>query len=250
MGRALIINSTDDVPCVAKQFITGKTLLLCLGEVYMLIINPQFKGLTDNLSKIKERGNKQNLSTVCSYDFMLNYIDRERINPDFYAVGEVLSGKALCRIPVDLTKNIPFPYNRENKTVQFFNFFSSHPFLGSFLAEIERQGCLFALATSGSIQGTPTCVELEEAKVLANVLNAKALDLFMDNVQIIVADIPSFRKGFKGSYPIISFLNQSTIEIFRNIKGGPDATYQYLMPYLKDKKINSELRPKCWGKAK
>ena len=241
IDNALIINSTNDVPYVVKQFLAGNILLLRLGEVYTFILNPQIKGLADDLNRLKGRTDDQHLSAVCSYDFMLNFVDRERVNPDFYDVGEILSGKALVRIPVDVEKNIPFPCNREHESVQFLNFFLFHPLLGSFQAEIERQGCLFALATSGNIHGAPTCVTLDEAKELANVLNAKARDLSMDNVQIIVVDIPSFHKEFKGSYPIVSFENQSAIEVLRFIKGGPDVTYQYLMTHLEGKKNNTEL---------
>jgi len=237
MDRTLIINSTDDVPYVAKQFLAGKILLLKLGEVYAFVLNPQIEGLADSLNRLKGRTAGQHLSVICSYAFMLSFVDRERVNADFFEVGEVLSGKALVRIPIDPNKNIPFPYNEEYKSIQFLDFYSCHPLLGKFQTEIERQGCLFALSTSGNIHGAPTCVNLDEARELASVLNAKAIDSSADNVQIIVVDIPSLHREYKGSFPIVSFENQTAIEILRFIEGSPDFTYRYLMPYLKDKKI-------------
>ena len=242
--KPLIINSIDDVPYAAEQFLTGKILLMQLGELYTFIINPQIDGLAENLNILKGRTSSQYLTTVCSYTFILSYIDRERINLDFYDVGEVLSGIALIRAPVDFQKSIPFPCNNDDKSAQFLNFASCHPLLGAFQAEIERQCCPFALATSGNLHGAPSCVNLEEALALANVINKKARVLSMDNVDVIVVDIPSIHREYKGSFPIVSFENPSAIEILRFIEGSPNATYQYLIPYLKGRRTNTELMQK------
>ena len=115
MDRMLIINSTDDVPYVVKQFFAGKILLLKLGEVYAFVLNPQIEGLADKLNRLKGRTASQYLSIICSYAFMLNYVDIERVNSDFFEIGEVICGKALVRILLDPNKNIPFPYNEEYK---------------------------------------------------------------------------------------------------------------------------------------
>jgi len=68
--------------------------------------------------------------------------------------------------------------------------------------------------------------------------------LSMDNVDVIVVDIPSIHREYKGSFPIVSFENPSAIEILRFIEGSPNATYQYLIPYLKGRRTNTELMQK------
>ena len=232
-----------DAEPAADAVINGKITMLRVGPVFSLAFNPKVAGLADKLVFLKERGRAQYFSLVCTYGQALRFVDRKRVNEDFFRLSEYICGRVLVRIPVDTAQELPFPYNSENGTVQFLDFKRTHPIRSAFVETLARKGCEYLAITSGNIHGAPTIEDVESAKMLAVVFNVKAEFLGMSGAETVVTDIPGDNGiAQKGSYTILSFCNPAAVEVKRLTNNADrDFTEKYLKELLADVKFKTPL---------
>ena len=241
MKRRIII-SEKDIEETAQLLLTGQILLLKIGNTFGLFFNPAIDGLDRKLNILKGRTNNQHFSLICNYTQATKLIDESRINEDFYNIAECLSSIALLRIPLNTSQPLPFPYNQSENTVQYFSFMEAHPLLRALQIELERKGCEYFSCTSGNIHGEPSCRTLDEALILVERLNARVRELDMFDIQVIVVDIPSLESEYKGSLPIVSFLNRRQVEVIRYIENDLLATKVLIEKAITGKKIETTVK--------
>jgi tRNA A37 threonylcarbamoyladenosine synthetase subunit TsaC/SUA5/YrdC len=209
------LNELTDIKPAADAVMDGKITILKVGSVFSIIYNPNIAGLTNKICLLKERRKEQLMSVVCTYEQAKQFVDRSRVNEDFFRLSAEFCSKAIVRIPVDPAVTPPFPYCTDEGTVQFLTFETTHPMRNAFKEELAARGCEYISITSGNITGAPTIDDLESAKSLAAVFNIKAEFAGMTDVQTVVTDIPEDEGGHKGSYIILSFCNPNAIEVKR-----------------------------------
>jgi len=213
--EVITLTKNSDVKCAADAIRNGKITLLNLGSVFTFVIDPAQDGLMDKFNLLKERGDRQILSLACTYEQAGNFVDKNRVNQDFFRLSEELASHAIVRIPVDLSLKIPFPYNEKDGTVQFLNIFHTHPMRKALMQELTAGGCEYLSITSGNVHGASTAEDLDSAKRLAALTNIKAAFFGMDSLSTVVTDVPNDKASHKGSYVILSFCNPDQIEIKR-----------------------------------
>lgn len=209
------LNENTEVKAVVDAVMGGNIILLRVGSVFSFILNPNIAGLIDKFNVLKERRKHQTMSVVCTYEQAKQIVDRSRVNEDFFRIPAYLCASVIVRIPVDTTITLPFPYNSQERTMQFLNFDEMHPIRNALREELSVRGCEYLSITSANLHGAPTIEDLEAAKLLAALFNIKASFLGMHDIQTVVADIPSDRNAHKGSYIIVSFCNPNAIEVKR-----------------------------------
>ena len=240
--ETIFLKSPDDAKAAAGHILSGNILLLFLGDVYGFAFDPGINGLADKLNRLKGRAANQYLSLFCNHEKALLLVDKERVNRDFFTIAGLLSGKAHIRIPLKENPPFAFPYNEDDRTVQFISLDATHPMLSALFNELSAHGCPTISGTSGNLHGQPTCASLGEAEKLAGILNVKAKEYGYDDTKIVVADIPSFHCEIKGSFPIVSFLNPEAVEILRHIGNDPAATRRFLDKELKGVKMETSIK--------
>ena len=205
----------SDVGPAADAVIAGKITILKVGSVFSIVYNPLITGLTEKICLLKERRKEQFMSVVCTYERAKQFVDRNRVNSDFYRLSETFCSKVIVRVPIDPEITPPFAYNADGGTAQFFTFENRHPIRIAFQEALADRGCEYLSITSGNISGAPTIEDVESAKLLATVFNVKASFLGMDKTQTVVTDIPEDNGSHKGSFAILSFCNKGAIEVNR-----------------------------------
>ena len=222
----------SDMQEFAQRLMDGQILLLKLGTLFALTFNPSVEGLEQKLDRIKGRRSNQHFTLICNYGQALELIDRERINIDFFNIGESFGSKAILRVPLKVDNVLPFPYNRELNTVQYVNIQGIHPLLNKLTDELARLGCRYLSTTSGNLHGEPTTRFINEAETLAIRCNERILEMGITGTKVIVVDIPGLEAEYKGSFPILSFLNPGQVEVIRNIENNPELTRRYIQKGL------------------
>ena len=231
----------SDVSGIVDLVMDGRILLLKLGTLYALTFNPLIEGLEQKLDLIKGRRSNQHFTLICNYNQALEILDNERINRDFYNIGECFSSKALLRIPLKATDTLPFPYNRELRTVQYISLLGIHPLLNMLSAELARSGCTYLSTTSGNLHGEPTCQTLGEAEILAARCDVRIRELGITDTRVYVVDVPDLEAEYRGSFPIVSFLNPEKVEILRNIENDPVVTERFIRKGLQGLKVETSV---------
>ncbi|MCL2664692.1 MAG: hypothetical protein FWE82_03690, partial [Defluviitaleaceae bacterium] len=208
------LDRAADMEAAADAFAGGKIVLLRLGSIYSLIINPQVKDLADKLNLLKERRGDQIMSVVCTSPQAKKNADKSRVNGDFYNLPDDFAGRVIVRIPVAADGPLPFPYHIEKGTMQYLSFEGTHPLRETFGRKIAERGCDYAAITSANIGGAPTIEDIAPAKKLALLFNIKS-EFACLNAQTVVAEIPGDAGGHRGSLAIVSFCNKDAIEVKR-----------------------------------
>ena len=204
----------DSKPAI-DAVMAGKITLLKVGSIFSIVYNPAVTALTEKICLLKERRKEQSMSVVCTYEQAKEFVDKNRVNKDFFRLSASFCSKVILRIPVDPMAALPFSYHMEEETVQFFSFETTHPLRSAFQKTLAARGCEYLSITSGNLSGAPTIEDLESAKLLAAVFNAKASFFGMEDTQTLVTDIPEDRGAHAGSFAILSFCNQNAIEVKR-----------------------------------
>lgn len=226
------LRNIDDIKPAAEAVLSGKVTLLRVGSVFSFVMNSKNNELVANFNELKERMKTQTMSLVCTYEQAKGIVDRDRVNEDFFRISQHLSSRALIRIPVDRSLDLPFPYNTEDGTVQFLDFGDAHPIRNAFREELASRGCEYLSITSGNIHGAPTIEDFDSAKKLAAFMNIKA-DFLKSSVRTVVTEIPDDHGETKGSYIILSFCNPEAIEVKRLAnKTDREVTERYLAEIL------------------
>ena len=229
-----LVEEADIGPAV-DMVLSGNITILRVGSVYSIVFDPRVAGLIDKVNVLKDRHKEQLFSLVCTYEQAIELVDRNRVNEDFFRLSARFCGRVIVRIPVDAAGPLPFPYNSDERTLQFLSFEHTHPVRDAFREELAARGCEYLSITSGNIHGAPTIEDLESAKMLAALFNIKASFLGMDDMQTIVTDIPGDTGAHKGSYIILSFCNPAAIEIKRLAnKSDREVTERYLKELFAD----------------
>ena len=205
----------SDVIYAADAVMSGKITLLNLGSVFTFVIDPIQNGLMDRFNLIKERQDGQILSLACTYEQAKQFVDKERVNQDFFRLSEEFTGRVIVRIPIDQSLTLPFPYNTLDGTTQFLNIAQTHPLRRALIEELTARGCEYLSITSGNVHGAPTVEDLASAKRLAGLVNMKAPFFGMDAMSAVVTDVPGDKAYHNGSYIILSFCNPDAIEVRR-----------------------------------
>ena len=226
------VTKESDIPEIANLFFDGQILLLKLGTLYALTFNPAIEGLDQKMDKIKGRRSNQHFTLICNYDQALEILDADRINMDFYNIGESFSSKALLRIPLKVADTFPFPYNKSHNTVQYISIEGIHPLLKMLSIELSRRNCRYLSTTSGNLHGEPTCQFFSEAEVLAEKCETRIQELGISDTKVILVDIPDLEAGYKGSFPIVSFMNPEQVEVIRNIENDLELTQNFIQKEL------------------
>ena len=208
------LTHSGEVTPAVEAVLNGKIAVFRLGSVFSFVLNPNIAGLPDKFNLLKGRHKTQSLSTVCSYEQAKLFVDKARVNEDFFSIPADLCSKVILRIPVEKTVTHKLPHNTKQETMQFLNFEAHHKVRCAFRDELAAKGCDHISITSGNIHGAPTIEELEPAKMLATVFNIKA-DFFGMDLETIVTDFPDEVGGQKGSYIVLSFCNKEAIEVKR-----------------------------------
>jgi len=209
------LREKSDVMYAADAIMNGKITLLNLGSVFTFVINSLQDGLMDRFNLLKERQDGQILSLACTYEQAKRFVDKERVNQDFFLLSEEFTGRVIVRIPVDRSLSLPFPYNTQDGTSQFLNISVTHPMRKALTEELTARGCEYLSITSANVHGAPTVEDLDSAKRLAGLVNLKAPFFGMDAMSTVVTDIPDDNAAHKGSYVILSFCNPDAIEVRR-----------------------------------
>lgn len=209
-----LTKESDIFPAV-EAVIEGKISIIRIGSVYSFLLNPYIYGLAEKFNLLKDRQKIQTMSLVCSYEQAMNFVDKNRVNKDFFKLSPYVCSRMIVRIPIDTTIPLPFSYNFNDDTVQFLDFESVNPIRKAFQKELFLRGCEYLSITSGNIHSAPTVNNIEDAKELAALFNIKAYFLGMNEVQTVVTDIPSDKHSHEGSYIIVSFCNPDVIEVKR-----------------------------------
>ena len=229
------LRENSDVMYAADAVMSGKITLLNLGSVFTFVINPAQDGLMDTFNLLKERQEGQILSLACSYDQAKQFVDKNRVNQDFFQLSEEFTGRVIVRIPVDQSLDLPFPYNTSDGTTQFLNISQTHPMRRALIEELTARGCEYLSITSGNVHGAPTVEDLTSAKRLAALINMKAPFFKMDPMATVVTDVPGDKAYHKGSYVILSFCNPDAIEVRRLAGNGDMETSSKLINSLLEK---------------
>ena|GEM_PF-1794481 len=235
------VTKESDIPEIADLFFNGQILLLKLGTLYALTFNPAIEGLDHKLDKIKGRRSNQHFTLICNYDQALEILDADRINKDFYNIGESFSSKALLRIPLKATDTLPFPYNKEQNTVQYVSIEGIHPLLKTLSLELSRRSSRYMSTTSGNLHGEPICQFLSEAEVLAAKCETRIQELGISDTKVFVVDIPDLEAEYKGSFPIVSFVNPEQIEVIRNIENNLELTQRFIQKELQGLQVETSV---------
>jgi hypothetical protein len=209
------LHETTKTEPAVHAFLDGKVILLKFGFVFSFIFDPRIANLTETFSVLKERKDWQTMSTVCTYNQAKQIVDRNRVNEDFFRLTAYFCSNVIIRIPIDTTIPVPFQYNSTEGTMQFISFEAEHPTLNAFREELAVRGCEYISITSGNVHGAPTIDDTESAKRLAVLFNIKASFLGRDDVQTVVADVPTEKGVHKGSFTILDFCNPNAIEVKR-----------------------------------
>jgi len=220
------LKEINDVKPAVDAVMNGNITLLKVGSVFSFVINPNIPALLEKFNYLKGREDEQLLSVVCSYEQAKQIVDRDRVNEDFFRLSSCLCSRALIRVPVDTSKELPFPYNKEDNTMQFIDFDESYPIRNAYREELFNRGCQFTSITSGNIHDAPTIEDVESAKMLAALFNINASFLGMHDVQTVVTDIPLEKGPHEGSYAIFSFCNPEAVEIKRLANKGDRAAME------------------------
>ena len=215
------LREKSDVMYAADAIISGKITLLNLGSVFTFVLNPEKESLLSMFNLLKERQEGQILSLACSYTQAKQFVDKERVNPDFFRLSDEFAGRVIIRVPVDQSLDLPFPYNRVDGSTQFLNIAQTHPMRKALIEELTARGCEYLSITSGNVHGAPTVEDLDSAKRLAALINIKAPFFKMDPMCTVVTDVPGDKAYHKGSYVILSFCNPDAIEV-RRLSGNND----------------------------
>ena len=213
--KVYTLNDESEASPAADAVINGKITIVKNGSVYSIVYDPRIVDLTDKVNLLKGRKKEQSMSLVCTYEQGKKIVDRNRVNEDFFRLSPDFCSRVIIRIPVDIGGEMPFPYISDKGTCQFIDFANAHPVNGAFTKELAKRGCEYLSITSANINSEPTIEDLESAKKLAILFNQKALSLGMQGIETVVVDIPSNKGFYKGSYIILSFCEQSAIEVKR-----------------------------------
>ena len=231
--EVITLRKKSDIAKATGALLSGKLAVMKMGSIYGLFFNPQIPGLANTLNRLKMRVVSQSLSLLCSCEQAKAFADRERVNADFYNITPELCHKVLVRFPVNTSLDLPFPYNASNGTVQFYSLEATHPILCDFQRHLFTDGCPCLSGTSANIHGAPTIETLADAKRLAVLFNIEASFWGLENIEIVVIDVPAAHNCNQGSFPILGFDNPASIEVVRLMnKVGREATAQYLEPVI------------------
>ena len=237
----LTLHRKANVVHVVKALFAGKILIMKMGSIYGLFFNPQIPYLVDHLNKLKMRETTQSISLICTCAQAKKIADTSRVNHDFFKITPDMCRKMIVRFPINISLNLPFPYNKDNGTIQFQSFEAAHPILSELQSLLMIQGCPYLSGTSGNIHGAPTIETLADAKRLAVLFNIEA-SFWGLKTETIVVDIASATGDNKGSFPIVSFENQNAIEVKRLMnKTDRERTEHYLAPIFAEHKFETPL---------
>jgi hypothetical protein len=245
-NKSFFVESAGDITTAAELLLSGNVLLVKCGGAYAFFLNPNIEGLAGKMDRLKNRESGQYFSLACSHSYMLRIADYERINQDFCEVTKRLQGRAMFRFPLNTKGDATFPYNRGERSIQCYNFLPVQAHNNVFRMELERLGCPFTLVTSGNLHGDPSCTSFDDACDLAAAFNDRACDLGMPDVRFIAVYFPPAHGEFKykGSFPILSFLNSGAIEVARLINNDMEFTQDFLGWELKTLSIKTSIEYK------
>jgi hypothetical protein len=211
------LTSRRGLQAAVSALVDGQILLLRLGIMYGLVVNPRIAGLSEKLNALKGRESGQHLSLICTRQQASGIVDWTRAHTDLRFATPDLCSKAIIRIPLDLSVEFSFPYNREQRSIQFLSLEQAGPHLRTFQRELSAAGCPYLLATSGNVHGGRAVKTPADARRLAAMLNTKADFLGFPGVRTAIADMPRDETAYNGSFPILSFCDPAVVEVKRLI---------------------------------
>ena len=235
----LTLRKQEDISQAVEALLSGKLAVMKIGSIFSLFFNPQCPGLADKLNRLKMREVSQSLSLLCTCEQAMSFADKQRVNPDFFSVTPGLCHKVLARFPVNTALDLPFPYNTENGTVQFYSFEAAHPLLWAFQQQLFASGCPCLSGTSANIHGAPTIETLSDAKRLAVLFNIET-DFWSLGIESVLINVPAAQGKNQGSFPILGFGNPAAIEVLRLMKDR-DTTEKYLAPLMEAQQFQTPL---------
>ena len=228
----ITLRKAADATKAANALLAGRLLVMKMGSIWGLFLNPQKAHLAADLNKLKMRDAAQSLSLICACDHAKKIADKERVNRDFFAITPDFCRKVITRFPLNMSLDLPFPHDAGDGSVQFQSFEAAHPILREIQRLLLAKGCPYLSGTSANIHGAPTIETLADAKRLAVVFNIEA-SFFRMKTETIVVDIPAANSGNKGSFPIVGFGNRQAIEVIRLVnKTDRKQTNEYLAPII------------------